>query len=138
MKLEDQVCSLELSKRLKELGVRQSSLFHWHIHPITDQYCIGLIADGNCSGSMKPFSAFTVAELGEILPTKFLWIDKQQIESSNNVYLNIRKLPNSWDIYYSDLDDTGFRWEEYSYVSEANARAKMLIYLIEKGLLKDV
>jgi len=29
MKLEDQVCSLELAKRLKELGVEQESLFYW-------------------------------------------------------------------------------------------------------------
>ena len=30
MKLEDQVCSLELSKRLKELGVKQDSLWYWN------------------------------------------------------------------------------------------------------------
>lgn len=29
MKLEDQVCSLELSKKLKELGVRQDGYFYW-------------------------------------------------------------------------------------------------------------
>lgn len=29
MKLEDQVCSLELAKRLKELGVSQLSLCYW-------------------------------------------------------------------------------------------------------------
>lgn len=29
MKLEDQVCSLELAKRLKELGVQQNNVFYW-------------------------------------------------------------------------------------------------------------
>jgi len=29
MKLEDQVCSLELPKRLHELGFREESLFYW-------------------------------------------------------------------------------------------------------------
>jgi hypothetical protein len=28
--LEDQVCSLELAKRLQELGVRQDSYFGWY------------------------------------------------------------------------------------------------------------
>lgn len=29
MKLEDQVCSLEFAKKLKELGVKQESLWYW-------------------------------------------------------------------------------------------------------------
>ena len=29
MKLEEQVCSLELSKQLDKLGVKQKSLFYW-------------------------------------------------------------------------------------------------------------
>ena len=29
MKLQNQVCSLELSKKLKELGVKQESLWYW-------------------------------------------------------------------------------------------------------------
>ena len=29
MKLEDQVCSLESARRLKELGFKQDSLFYW-------------------------------------------------------------------------------------------------------------
>ena len=29
MKLEEQVCSLELAKELKELGVKQDSMFYW-------------------------------------------------------------------------------------------------------------
>src|SRR3990167_6024479 len=35
MNLEDQVTSLELSRRLDKLGVRQRSVFNWktHVHP---------------------------------------------------------------------------------------------------------
>ena len=29
MKIESQVCSLELAKKLKELGVKQESLYYW-------------------------------------------------------------------------------------------------------------
>ena len=32
MKLEKQVCSLELAKRLKELDVKQESLWYWHFN----------------------------------------------------------------------------------------------------------
>lgn len=37
MKLENQVCSLELSKRLKELGVKQDSLWWWHGRMMADE-----------------------------------------------------------------------------------------------------
>ena len=65
MKLEEQVTSLELSKKLRELGVKQESLFHW--------FC----PDGDAEprvcwhhwcepGYIRHYSAFTVAELIEI------------------------------------------------------------------------
>jgi hypothetical protein len=71
--LEKQVVSLELAKRLKELGVKQESLFFWmsikdddgkdcwavKYGPLETFY--GIPVDEN-------ISAFTVAELGEMLP----------------------------------------------------------------------
>jgi hypothetical protein len=60
MKLEDQVVSLELAKKLKELGVKQQSLYshgkHGDIFQPVDRLNPYVLA-----------SAFTVAELGEIL-----------------------------------------------------------------------
>jgi len=76
--IEKQVASLELSKKLKELGVKQESLFWW-VELKDDKWGIVFKTDigfyfkngagyrykdyGNTS-----FSAFTVAELGEMLP----------------------------------------------------------------------
>ena len=63
MKLENQVCSLELSKRLKELGVKQDSLWGYldhgdlNFYPVLNSELIYLKAE---------YSAFTVAELGEL------------------------------------------------------------------------
>ena len=68
MKLEDQCVSLELDKRLKELGVKQDSYFLWgrdSFSPemfITDDHVLKMLGE-DCW-----FSAFTVAELGKILP----------------------------------------------------------------------
>jgi hypothetical protein len=65
--LEKQVCSLELSKRLKELGVKQESLFYWvrdndteEFHLTHDRYA----ERENWSTSGLDFSAFTI-EVGE-------------------------------------------------------------------------
>ena len=63
MKLEDQVCSFELSKRLKALGVKQESLFRW-----TDDINVKPYVVYNRSKNFSyHYSAFTVAELGEMI-----------------------------------------------------------------------
>lgn len=63
MKLEDQVVSLELAKRLKELEVMQESLFFWCDNWVHSQDSVY-----HSPTSSETFSAFTVAELGEMLP----------------------------------------------------------------------
>ena len=65
MKLENQLTTLETSKKLKELGVKQDSIWWWNWwdKDAGDIYTEILdTADGFAS-------AFTVAELGEILPS---------------------------------------------------------------------
>jgi len=63
MKLEDQVVSLELARKLKALGVEQKSLFKW-TDEISGKPYIVYSQDKNYS---YHYSAFTVAELGEML-----------------------------------------------------------------------
>lgn len=121
MKLEDQVVSLDLAKRLKELGVKQKSHFiwanggyKWFVSP--DHEIIRI----NDPGYAQPWpSAFTVAELGEMLPHN---------------YSTWRRTNNDREWWVSDLA-TG-RYGEHTATTEADSRAKMLIYLIEKGLVK--
>ena len=72
MKLENQIVSLELAKRLKELGCKQDSIFKWHSK---------LDEKGNrvyteivylpIKQMEQDYSAFTVAELGELLPKDY-------------------------------------------------------------------
>jgi hypothetical protein len=68
MKLKDQVCSLEPAKKLKELGVKQDSLFWWTTDNLNfvDDKCTWWI-EPTVESYTRRISAFTVAELGEYL-----------------------------------------------------------------------
>lgn len=116
MKLEDQVCSLELAKSLKSLGVKQESLFWWikwnEHYGMHVEYRPNFVAK-----DMGKYSTFTVAELGEMLP-------------ANEIHYSIDG--NQWCVLYgNDLMDGHGEFAD----TEADARAKMLIYLIENKLI---
>lgn len=67
MKLENQVCSLELSKQLEKLGVEQGSLSYWvHINGEERNEWV-ILFKKEFSNRYRHYSAFTVAELGEII-----------------------------------------------------------------------
>jgi hypothetical protein len=121
MKLEDQVVSLDLAKRLKELGVEQKSLFWW----VNGHGKIELHDRRTDDGSV---SAFTVAELGEILPPF--------VKTERDGYVNFRQRKTDNGLYLC----SGYPGEELVIefgdgTNEADARAKMLIYLIENKLI---
>ena len=89
MNIEEQVTSLELSKKLKELGVKQESLWYWwkagHIFVEEERY----------AGRQweKLASALTVTELGELLPRSI----------DGKWFLRIKPVKNNndlWEINY--------------------------------------
>lgn len=116
MKLEDQVCNLELSKRLKELGVKQESYFYsgkYGIHdhnpdPFHDEH------------KFKCVSRFSVAELGELLPRGY----------TTDKYIHATDYEYDWEC---SQNKTGIKSLAKK---EADARAKMLIYLLENNPIK--
>jgi hypothetical protein len=128
MKNEQPVTNLELSKRLKELGVKQESLFVWcfeKINNIDSEFWS--LRDWNEYGPVPKkaeniVSAFTVAELGELLPSKI------KLHGERTVNLITGKIDSRWFIEYEGIAHIGVD-------TEANARAKMLIYLLENNLL---
>lgn len=68
MKLEQQVVSLELAKKMKELGFEQESLFYWQLE--ASDYASEkeqIVPKEYLNKIFTPYSAYTVAELGEIL-----------------------------------------------------------------------
>ena len=143
MNLNQQVTSLELSKKLKELGVKQESHWYWESYylpeittdrhnNIIDSKYIRYIADkrpvirsGFLTSKLKYYSAYTVAELGELLPEGF--------ESHKTILApeNYSKNPN--------LDTPDYCIKSFGEIiydkNEANARAKMLIHLLENKLI---
>lgn len=116
MKLEDQVISLELAKELKKLGVEQKSIFYWGCDWKGKNYKIKIPSYGLIRHPELYHSAFTVAELGALLPVTMLF--EKHRNGEWKMFDNLH-----FDFYSSDLN-------------EANARAKMLIYLLENKLLE--
>ena len=118
MKLEDQVCSLDLAKRLKELGVKQDSYFYWcKPWPLGTEWLDGgdeyKIVDGVSNNSS--YSAFTVAELGLLIPSEF--------QSGRNGQ-------EKWICWYGKTE----QMQILTANTEADARANTLIYLVENAV----
>lgn len=128
MKLEQQVVSLPLAKRLKELGVKQESYFVWADDSTGDRIFMQLAwlafleSEEEHAKEYECFAAFTVAELGEMLP--------QYIGDGLSIsgYLQMSKNSDGWHVRYHAM-------HVFNTETEADARAKMLIYLLENNLL---
>lgn len=128
MKIENQVTNLELSKKLKNLGVKQESLWYW-VQEIIVSTGRNIYSDWEVHLKDKielleerqaiydAYSAFTVAELGEMSPRHSMH------KSIDN--------PGEWIGWVNDSDRL-FRDN-----TEANARAALWIYLIENKLVKE-
>lgn len=117
MKLEKQVVSLELAKRLKELGVNQESLFHWEAEQANDSYGWNYILTQKQIAGGYYYSAFTVAELGEILG-----------EDIPKIFQNVNR---KWVLF------NPYTGANLIHDTEADARAQMLIYLLENKLINQ-
>lgn len=131
MKLENQVVSLELSKKLKELGVPQKSLFWWGDTIGEPRWQILIpekmprgVAYENARMAAK-YSAHTVAEIGELFPVKVEDVYREIVTSHQGTGGWICAVKNIVSGKYTEREEAD---------TEANARAKMLIYLIENKL----
>lgn len=124
MKLQDQVCRLDLAKRLKKLGVRQESYFAWYLYPVQD--------DGDALTVLRRqtgiekircndwVAAFTVAELGSEL-------GRASTFDFQKAYMEVM-----------DLDEDQFFALQamHNVMTQPDIPAQMLIYLLESSLIK--
>ena len=136
MNLEQQVCSLELAKLLKELGVKQESAFWWEQTKLAGRNIWSKEWALQFNNYSEPYnkdhivSAFTAVELGDMLP---ITIDAGTAgKGISSELLSIHKgtfeKGDRWQVMYYDVNFCNA-------VTEADARAKMLIYLLKKNLL---
>jgi len=130
MKIEKQITSVEISKKLKELGMIQDSIFYWWklmevdkdftlVNPSLDRRTVQSYIDAYPTAEM--YSAFTVSELGEILP------------------INYYTMRNNWGEWTPCFDDKAVDLNKApAYISnaginEVDLRGKMIIHLIGTG-----
>ena len=147
MKLEQQVVSLELAKKMKELGFEQESLWYW----VTDDLGLTYLSIDSMGSVMhsrnstrvpnygRPedygwrvveelYSAYTVAEFGEMLP---------RLQGYNLIYTGEHRGGKFCCFYQKSGfgDDFPIGTELCKADTEADARAKTLIYLKQKKLI---
>lgn len=142
MKITDQVISFEQAKRLNELGIRAKSLFIWAeiVHPddlsitepllyltdienfsltrLTNKELIEIYDGEEFFESGVMLSAYTLAELGEMLPVNFL---SGKVSETEYDCIEINHL----NLFEDRLI--------HQPVKEVDARAKVLIHLLESG-----
>ena len=144
MKIEDQVCSLELAREMKELGFEQDSLYSW-IHPFGfkeglkdffDEDMLKWVVRSTITlapflilKTREKYAAYTVAELGIMLPSHFY--------SDYDEYDCEWACCSPWGFY--EVEENGHLCESGRISAEnnteANARAMMLIKLHKEGFL---
>jgi len=150
MRIEDQVCSLENAKKLKDLGVKQFSTCYWWEY---DKDSWDLTISVYPSNPNTYISAFSSSELLDILPHK---VDTKENEPFNffrfnmekSFIVDLEKLNMTYIYivnYICDSTETAGEnaWLRRALVKNmydknpADALAKMLIFLIENNLLEN-
>ena len=118
MELSKQVVSLDLAKRLKELGVKQESYFEWY-HRVSKkpEYRLGSRSDWEPSYEDMFASAFTIAELGEMLKRKNWQIVSNYVEDEDDWVCWMRRWESKEQILKAPLITQ-------SYIADAEADAR--------------
>jgi hypothetical protein len=148
MKLDKQVCTLDQSKKLVELGVKQDANFYWKVNEIqtviTD-FEMKRMIERSLPGINEYFPAYTEAELLKMLP--FIIGCKNGLD--DDYFLSIHGGRNGWHIQYKtnkgdvivnsdgDIDRAvGYLHNTYRVAYDlADCAARYLIMLLESKTL---
>lgn len=151
MELKDQVCSLELAKKLEKLGFNGPTIFQWRVNWIAGDGGVeseeasvvfqenyetkGDSEDGLSTQGSYLVWAPTVAELELLLPDRVNISYKSGKKRSNDHYLKMQRVTSGYRVAFLNSRYSSDSWLEQRDQNFANALAKMLIYLIENGLI---
>ena len=129
MYIEDQVCSLGLSKHISDLGINKKSEYYWIIsdnklaifsrdrlissHDMVRDDIINIIKDRNC----EIISAYTASELSEMIPP---------------YYVNDIRIVKVDDRKWLAHIDSKILWESETLVE---IMGRVLSYLIKNGYM---
>lgn len=153
MKLQEQVCSLELAQKLKTLGVKQESLFYWrlgyHTYEKFDKgISLGKVGhfDHNFVLEYYPHPRYTTADV------KWNQADLQKLDQTELSAFTGAELGEMLPIYPNGLpfvtmggwksiamrndDGTAIEKSWQTADTEAEARGLMLEYLIKNNLIE--
>lgn len=120
MELQKQVTSLELSKRLEKLGMSQDSYFGWYETLDND-----IVLGHHLEYANPLYSAYTVAELGELLPGNIngWYFTTQKGLMGNLWYCSVLKMVTNRQVMSFEAD------------TEVEARGLLIEYLLTNNLL---
>ena len=132
MKLESQLTNREISQKLEKLGVPQDSLYYW-VWCLVGEEHTKIVKKSFVNDKWDSCSAYTVAELGNILPWDILKIKggKYLTDLSVNMGHDWWSRLNAC----SDSENNIYNHKEVA-KTEANARGLMLEYLIKNKLIR--
>jgi len=137
MKLEQQVVSLELARKLKEAGVKQESYAYWLERKNERPVPLASFESGAWNSVHQGYevmskiaSAFTASELGEMLPR--IHVQDSRIYKLT-CFKELRNDKEEWLCRYECETNNGYH-QQTAYTL-TDAMAKMLIYLLENKLL---
>lgn len=146
MKLQDQVTSLELSKRLKELGVKQESFFAWTDVPRssgTNPEIVWLDMDEHevHSHTWKRsdfYAAFTATEAEVMLPREVNISYKNGKPRDGGHWLKLQRVAKGYNVMYLNRRYDSDSWLDVSGETIAEASGLMLAYLLEHNLINPM
>lgn len=157
MNMKDIVTSLEISEKLLTLGVKQKSIFHWIEFEKEKEIYKTVWSARELDNVIA--SAFTIEEIFQFLPHEFFRFEKvkrfclvDNVNAEREIEVKFRyhfkmmpvdlgdaewfciAIGHGYDNYGILISETSF--SEHA-MNAADAAAKMLIYLLENGLIKN-